>query len=724
MFDAGATAAKDHFESYVETKVDEYKDERYSGLGALLAVTDFLKLTKLPPEVDAIYQAGREQFLAEMNMVIDNVTQYIGSELNRAKATVTAGRQEIQQYVASLPATLRQVGQQASAEIAGKFDELEQAVDAKQSALIDSLANKYQEHLQAVDASIQAKKDANKSLWDMAGDLIGGVIKTIMQLKEMLLGVLARAGAVVKQIIMDPIGFLGNLVSGVKQGLQSFVGNIGTHLQNGLVQWLTGTIAAAGITLPEKWDLAGIFQLVMQLLGLGFETLMGKLSQLLGIDMMAIIEPIKQIIAIYQSEGLEGLARAGLARLIGEERMQALLQVWEMVQALIGGSWDKLWGLMMDQLTGLKEMVFGKIESFIAESVIKAGITWIIGLLNPASAFIKACKAIYDIVMFFVERGSQIMSLVNAIIDAIGSIAGGSVGAAASAVEKALATGIPVAIGFLASLLGLGNISEKVQEIVQSARALVDKGINAILNSKPVQMVVGFVRRVITKIQGALGIGKAGSEEINEAPESTHVKAEALDEAGRRLHQLERAEQIPGMLHEVRNQYQSQGSDSLTLEQDGTSGIAIVARASEPKVRTISWNEVLANSGTAEFKNAQLAFASYKEPGKEGKKGAPTVVAMITVNGQAMGSPLWNMPEEDLHAEDRVIQEQWPLAVERAKQGVAEQSHTRIVFAISATPCGRCSSNLHRIIGEAKKNLGAQGNDSRVHFGPAQPIRR
>ncbi|WP_162917693.1 hypothetical protein [Dongia deserti] len=39
--------------------------------------------------------------------------------------------------------------------------------------------------------------------------------------------------------------------------------------------------------------------------------------------------------------------------------------------------------------------------------------TWLIGLLNPASAFVKACKAIYDIIMFFVNRGSQIMALVN-----------------------------------------------------------------------------------------------------------------------------------------------------------------------------------------------------------------------------------------------------------------------------------------------------------------------
>ena len=65
-------------------------------------------------------------------------------------------------------------------------------------------------------------------------------------------------------------------------------------------------------------------------------------------------------------------------------------------------------------------MVLDAIFDFIKEKVIIAGVTWVIGLLNPASAFFKACKAIYDIVMFFINRGSQILALVNAVIDSIG----------------------------------------------------------------------------------------------------------------------------------------------------------------------------------------------------------------------------------------------------------------------------------------------------------------
>jgi len=469
IFTEGAEAAKQTFESYVDAEMEAYKEERYGGLlGWAQWVADKFQPTQFA--VLAIFRRGRETYVRAMGAVIDNVVAVIGRKLAEAKAEIANGKREIQTYTATLDPNLREVGQQAAQNIQSQFDEFEHGLEAKQGELIDNLANRYNEQLQAVDARIEELKAENATLYDMAAERIGGVIETILDLKNMLLGVLARAAAAVENIINDPIGFLGNLVEGVKQGLNGFISNIGMHLKNGFIGWLTGAITGAGITLPDNWDLPGIFQLVMQVLGLTFENIMGRLSQLFGFDLMAIIDPVQQVIEIYDNEGFEGLVRAGLARLIGQERMEALMQVWSIIQSVISGSWNALWGLLSEQLTNLKEMVFGKIEEFLTESVIKAGITWIIGLLNPAGAFIKACKAIYDIVMFFVERGSQIMSLVNAVIDSIGSIASGSLGAAAAAVEQALARAIPVAIGFLASLLGLGNVSEKVQEIIQSVR--------------------------------------------------------------------------------------------------------------------------------------------------------------------------------------------------------------------------------------------------------------
>jgi hypothetical protein len=408
--------------------------------------------------------------------------------------------------------------------------------------LIDSLANKYQENLQAIDARTDEMKEANKGLVDKAIDKIGGAIKTILELKDMLMGVLSRAASAVKKIIKDPIGFLGNLISSVKQGFQNFVGNIGKHLKKGLISWLTGTIAEAGITLPESFDLKGIFQLVMQILGLTFDRIRARIAKLLGFDPFAIFDQIQGIIAIYQEEGLAGLAKHGLARVLGEERLAALMQVTQIFDIIQSGQLGQLWELVQEHLSNLKEMVFGKIQEFIAEKVIKAGVTWVISLFNPAGAFIRACKMIYDIVMFFVERGKQIMSLVNAVVDSVASIASGNISGAAQFIENALAKSIPVAISFLSSLLGLGGVSQKVKEIIESVRGMVDKALDAVFNSKPVQMVAGFIKKVVgrvkslakagvakakglakkgaTKVKGALGLGKEETPAAAEAPEA------------------------------------------------------------------------------------------------------------------------------------------------------------------------------------------------------------
>ncbi|NEQ11693.1 MAG: hypothetical protein F6K37_39225 [Moorea sp. SIO4E2] len=89
--------------------------------------------------------------------------------------------------------------------------------------------------------------------------------------------------------------------------------------------------------------------------------------------------------------------------------------------------------------------------------------------------------AIYDIIMFFVNRGSQVLELVNAVVDAVSAIASGAVGGAAKLVENALAKAVPVVIGFLASLLGIGGLAKKVEKIIGKIRERIDQAIDKVL---------------------------------------------------------------------------------------------------------------------------------------------------------------------------------------------------------------------------------------------------
>ena len=139
------------------------------------------------------------------------------------------------------------------------------------------------------------------------------------------------------------------------------------------------------------------------------------------------------------------------------------------------------WEHVQEHFGDLKETVIEEIKGMLITQVITAGVKWIIGLLNPASAFVKAAMAIYDIVMFFVNQGSQVVELVSAVTDAVVAIASGAVGGAAKLVENALAKSLPVVIGFLASLLGIGDLAKKVQGIVGKIRQRIDLAIEKVL---------------------------------------------------------------------------------------------------------------------------------------------------------------------------------------------------------------------------------------------------
>ena len=177
--------------------------------------------------------------------------------------------------------------------------------------------------------------------------------------------------------------------------------------------------------------------------------------------------------------------------------------------------------------------MLGSIKEWLITRIITAGITWIISLLNPVSAFIKACKAIYDIVMFFVERAKQIIALVNAVVDAVVAIAKGSLSAAASFVENALAKSVPLVISLLAALLGLGGISDTVRKFIEKVRAPINAAIDWVIKK-----AVGLV-----KAAGKfLGIGKDKEKKSEKPEERTDQQKRAdLDKA------VDEAEQVEDM---------------------------------------------------------------------------------------------------------------------------------------------------------------------------------
>ncbi|WP_130733225.1 DUF4157 domain-containing protein [Flavobacterium sp. J27] len=468
LFTAGAAVAKIRFENYVARKMSAYKSERYSGArGKLRWIRD--KFKGLPDTVNQFFVDGRQVYIDYMDGVITEIAQLVANKLTEAKKRITTGKQEVQDYVLALPNNLQKIGQDAAETIETKFDELEETVKGKQDELIDSLAQQYNEGLQEVDARIEEMKAANRGLIDMVLDAVVGIVKTIIAIKDMLTNLLVAALSAIGAIISDPIGFLSNLISGIKQGFENFGANIMTHLTSGLVGWLTGSLGPMGIKIPDDlFSLSGIFDLVGQILGLSWDYIRQKAVKHLGEPVVQALETGFEVFMIIKNEGIAGL-----------------------------------WKYIKDEFNDLQQTVMEAIKEMVITKVIQAGIKWVLGLMSPAGAFVKAAMMIIDIVKFFVEKASQIMELVNAFIEGIKAVASGSVGAVAKAIENALAKAIPVIIGFLASLLGVTGLTEKIQKIIGKIRKRVDKAIDKII-LKAKKSFKGLLKKGKVKVKGAI----------------------------------------------------------------------------------------------------------------------------------------------------------------------------------------------------------------------------
>jgi hypothetical protein len=474
-FSQGESAARSAFESFVAAKMSAYKKDRYSGwLGGLRWAKD--KLLGMPGKVNEFYEAGRELYLKQMDGVISRVADIVGGDLAAAKKRIAAGRADIAAYVKSLPADLRKVGSDASQEIGEKFEQLEKDVNAKQDAVVDSLATKYVEARKGLDDRIEELQAENKGLVDKAISAIKAVVGTIRELISMLTNVLSRAAGVVGEIIKNPIGFLGNLIAGIKGGILKFKDNILDHLRKGLMSWLFGALAEGGVELPDTFDVKGVIKLLASIFGLTWTNIRNR-----------------------------------IVRQIGEKAMAAAEKGVEIFQTIAGQGIAGLWQMLVDKLGDIKEMILEQAKDFVITKIITAGITWLIGLLNPAAAFIKACKLIYDVVMFFVNNASRILKFVNTVLDSVADIVRGNISGVVDKIDDVLGQMVPIIIGFLASVIGIGGIGEKIREIIHTLQKPVNKALDFIIKTglKLAGPIIRGLKGIGGKIKAKVATGKA-----------------------------------------------------------------------------------------------------------------------------------------------------------------------------------------------------------------------
>ena len=188
--DAAAVAIFDVGLREAEAAYEDAFEEAKGGVGNWLTEwgDDWERL------IEGSLATGRAAYLARVGRAIDEVATLVETRLAAAKQRVAAGRAELDSYVAGLDESLRSAGEEARQLVSADFDALESSIDERRDRLVQRLTQQYRDSYQRMSETENRLREENKSLWQRVYDATVGLIKKILEFKDMLLSVARRGG--------------------------------------------------------------------------------------------------------------------------------------------------------------------------------------------------------------------------------------------------------------------------------------------------------------------------------------------------------------------------------------------------------------------------------------------------------------------------------------------------------------------------------------------------
>ncbi|EZH71832.1 hypothetical protein ATO12_05490 [Aquimarina atlantica] len=280
---------------------------------------------------------------------------------------------------------------------------------------------------------------AGNAMWELLKIIFSVVAPGAMPFLE-------RAGGAIQSIFENPMAFLGNLVQAGKMGFQMFKDNIGSILRDVLIDWLTGTLAGAGVYIPTGLDFVEILKFVLSVLGLTWENMRAKLVEHLGEGPVTVLE--------------EG---------------------FELIQLLVTEGPAAAWKKIMEHITTLKDTVIGEIISWVTQTVVTKAVAKLVSMFIPGAGFIQAILAIWGAIQVFIQRIQKIIQVGVAFMNSIADIVAGNLVPAATKVVNTMKGILVLAVSFLAEFIGLGKIGDALQNILKKIRDPIDKALDKMI---------------------------------------------------------------------------------------------------------------------------------------------------------------------------------------------------------------------------------------------------
>lgn len=325
-------------------------------------------------------------------------------------------------------------------------------------------------------------------------EVVKKVIEIVLQLMnvpvDVIMQIIERASAAFDLIQRDPIGFLMNLLRAVKQGFQQFFTNILTHLLNGLTGWLFGELEAAGVRPPTELSFRAILTFVLDVLGITMERIWEKLAE-------------------HPRIGPERVARI-------RSIIDRLTGIWSIIQEVMNEGIGALWRHVEEYLSNLWNMVLEQVRTWVMERIVNQVVTRLMSMLDPTGimAVIRSVEALYRTIQSFIQRLNEILRIVNSFVGGILEIAQGNLTPAANYLERTMAGAIPTMIGFLANYIGLSGIGERIGQMIEHLREVVDQALTRLIH-RVVDMGFSLLDR-------AMGRGGEASDPLSVVKQDIH----------------------------------------------------------------------------------------------------------------------------------------------------------------------------------------------------------
>jgi phage-related protein len=316
------------------------------------------------------------------------------------------------------------------------------------------------------------------------GNLLGAAwtfFREIIQLfglpPQLVTNLIRNAARAIRDILADPVAFLLNLKNAAVQGFVQFLDHIGTHLLNGLANWLFGALSETGIRVPREFSLRAVFDVVLQVLDLTQARIFAAIERRVGPERTAQI-------------------RRGLG---------IALEAFNLIRILVEQGPAGLWSELQSRLSNLWDTVIDGVREFVIGRIVAAASRWILSLLDVTgiTPVINAIVAVYNAVQSFFRYLRQLLEILNSVFEGLGEIARGVITRAANLVESNLARLLPIALGFLANQVGLGDLPRHLARIVGGVRRRVDQALDWIVDRivRGIQAVGGAVRSAVASIR-------------------------------------------------------------------------------------------------------------------------------------------------------------------------------------------------------------------------------